>query len=95
MATARHVATIATGIAFLALPAPSAWAQALDIPMIVTGAHGTNTWASLNYAHQFETDIDDTATEMERDSVQLIAGHRFQMTDDLFLVGNVSYQGSY
>jgi len=95
MAFARNLSAMLSGFALLAISAPSAWGQALDIPLIVTGAHGTNSWASIHYAHQFETDIDDTATEMARDSVQLIAGHRFQMTDDLFLVGNASYQGSY
>ncbi len=95
MASARSFSAIVTAFAFLAISVSSAWGQALDIPTIVTGAHGTDSWASLHYAHQFKTDIDDTLTEMSRDSVQLIAGHRFQLNDDVFLIGNVAYQGSY
>jgi len=95
MTSARNFFRLSVTLGFLAASAPSAWGQAIDIPSIVTGAHGTDSWASVQYAHQFETDIDDTSTEMARDSVQVIAGHRFQMSDDVFLVGNASYQGSY
>jgi hypothetical protein len=28
--------------------APSAWGQAIDIPSIVTGVHGPNTWMGVN-----------------------------------------------
>jgi hypothetical protein len=95
MASIRSFFAIGAGFALCAASVPSAWAQAVDIPAIVTGAHGTNTWASVQYAHQFETDIDDTPAEMSRDSVQVVAGHRFRLSDDVYWVGNASYQGSY
>ncbi len=91
------------GLASLVLMilAPSAWGQAIDIPMLVTGAHGPDSWMSAQYAHQFEVDIDNSggpgapSTEMSRDSLQLVAGHRFQLSDDVFMVANAAYQGTY
>ena len=95
MRSARNYFAVGMALAFFASSAPSAWGQAIDIPSIVTGAHGTNSWVSAQYLHQFETDIDDTPAEMARHSLQMIAGHRFQMSDEAFLIGNAAYQGSY
>lgn len=95
MASIRSFFTIGMGFALFAATATSAWGQAIDVTTIATGAHGTDTWVSVQYAHQFETDIDDTPAEMSRDSVQVLAGHRFQLSDDVYLVGNAAYQGSY
>ena len=95
MTLVRNSLAIALATAFCVALAPLAQADAVDIPSLVTGARGPDSWASAQYLHQFETDIDDTPAEMSRDSLQLIAGHRFQMADDLFLVGNAAYQGSY
>jgi hypothetical protein len=84
--------------------APSAWGQGIDIPMLVTGTHGPDTWTSAQYAHQFEVkvdkpskavDRDGTRAEMARDSLQIVAGHRFQLNDDVFMVANAAYQGTY
>ncbi len=95
MASARTC--INTGLALLSLLilAPSAWGQGIDIPMLVTGAHGPDTWMSAHYAHQFEVDIDNSRAKIERDSVQIVAGHRVQLSDEVFMVGNAAYQGSY
>jgi len=95
MASARNAVAITMTAALGSILAPSAWGDAVDIPSLVMEARGPDSWASAQYLHQFETDIDDTPAEMSRDSVQLIAGHRFQMADDLFLIGNLAYQGSY
>ena len=72
-----------------------ALAQAIDIPMIVTGSYDQNTWATANYAHQFNTDIKNSPAEFSRNNVSVAAGHRFELGDDWFLVGNATYQGSY
>jgi len=63
MRSARNYFAVGMALAFFASSAPSAWGQAVDIPSIVTGAHGTNSWVSAEYLHQFETDIDDTPAE--------------------------------
>jgi hypothetical protein len=95
MTSARNSFTIVMASAVFIVLAPSAWGQRIDIPLIVTGAHGPNTWMSVHYAHQFEADVDNSTAEMERNSVQVVAGHRFEVRDDVFLVGNVAYHGSY
>jgi hypothetical protein len=95
MTSARKSFTIAMASAVFMLLAPSAWGQRIDIPLIVTGAHDQNTWMGAHYAHQFEADVDNSTAEMERNSLQVIAGHRFEVGDDVFLIGNVAYHGSY
>ena len=95
MTSARKWFTIVIASAVFTVLAPSAWGQAIDIPTIVTGAHGPNTWMGVHYAHQFEADVDSSTAKMERDSLQVTAGHRFEVGDDVFLVGNLAYHGSY
>ena len=95
MTSARNSFTIAMASTVFIVLAPSAWGQRIDIPLIVTGAHGTNTWMSVHYAHQFEADVDNSTAEMERNSLQVVAGHRIEVGDGVFLVGNVAYHGSY
>jgi hypothetical protein len=95
MNSVRNSFTIAMASAVFMGVAPSAWGQAIDIPLIVTGVHGPNTWMGFQYAHQFEVDVDNSTAEMARDSVQVVAGHRFEVGDGTFLIGNVAYQGSY
>ena len=81
------------------LAAPAAWAQGIDVPMIVTGAQDQNTWVNASYAHQFEVDADSgpdgTEPEFSRHSTQFIAGTRAEVSEDLFLVFNGAYNGSY
>ena len=93
-ATRYSFTTVMASAVFIVL-APSAWGQAIDIPALVTGAKGPSTWMGVSYIHQFEADVDNSTADMERDSVQAVVGHRFAVGDDVFLVGNVSYQGSY
>ena len=95
MTSARNSFTIVMASAVFIVLAPSAWGQAIDLPSIVTGIHGPNTWMGVNYTHQFEADVDNSTAEMDRDSVQAVVGHRFEVGDSVFLVGNLSYQGSY
>jgi hypothetical protein len=95
MISARNSLTIVMTSAVFMLLAPSAWGQPIDIPWIATGTHGTNTWMGVNYVHQFEADVDNSTAEMERDSVQVVAGHRHEVGDGIFLVGNAAYHGSY
>jgi hypothetical protein len=95
MTSAPKSFTIVMVSAVFIVLAPSAWGQPIDIPWIATGTQGTNTWMGVHYAHQFEADVDNSTAEMERDSVQVIAGHRHEVGDGIFLVGNASYHGSY
>ena len=89
------------GLASLVLMilAPSAWGQGIDIPMLVTGTHGPDSWMSAQWAHQFEVDVDrgddGSRAKMARDSLQLVAGHRFELSDGVFMVANAAYQGTY
>ena len=95
MISARNSFRLVMASAVFMVLVPSAWGQAIDIPSIVTGADGPNTWMGVHYAHQFEADVDNSTAEMERDSLQLNAGHRFDMGDDVFVIGNIAYHGSY
>ena len=95
MISARNSFAIVMASAVFMVLVPSAWGQAIDIPSIVTGTDGPNTWMGVHYAHQFEADVDNSTAEMERDSLQINVGHRIEMEDGVFLVGNLAYQGSY
>ena len=95
MAAARNSFKICLASAVFMALAPSAWAQGIDIPMLVTGGTGPSTWMSANYAHQFGADIDNTPEQFDRDSVQVVAGHRFEVGEEVFLIGNAAYQGTY
>ena len=48
MTSARNAFTIVMASAVFMVLAPSAWGQAIDIPSIVTGVHGPNTWMGVN-----------------------------------------------
>lgn len=75
--------------------AGAAWGQAVDIPTVVTGSQDMNSWVTGTYAHQFETDVDGGPAKFSRNDVNVVAGRRFAVGDDSFLVGNAAYQGSY
>jgi hypothetical protein len=95
MTSVRNSFTIVMVSAVFIVLAPLAWGQAIDIPLIVTGAEGPNTWFGVHYAHQFEADVDNSTAEMERDSLQVTAGHRIGLRDGVYLMGNFGYHGSY
>jgi hypothetical protein len=88
-------AFVVMAAAVLTVLAPAAWGQGVDIPALVTGAHGPDTWMGAQYAHQFRQDIDSTSEKMERDSVQVLAGHRVELSEDVYLIGNAAYQGTF
>jgi hypothetical protein len=99
MASARTSFAAALVCAAVLIPASGAWAQSVDIANIVTSSRGPSTWVSGNYAHQFEVDVDRASGQKQatiaRNSVQFVGGHRFELDDDVFMVGNFSYQGTY
>ncbi len=78
-------------IAIVAMSAP-ALAQVVTPAVEPRAAEDLNTWMSLSYAHLFETDLDNTPVEVERDSLLAIAGHRFALSDSVGLVTQASYQ---
>ena len=78
-------------ISIAALPA-SAIAQIVTPSVEPRASEDPNTWATLSYAHLFETDLDNTPVEVERDSLLAIAGHRFALSDSVGLVTQASYQ---
>lgn len=88
---ARFVITTTSAL----LLAGSAQAQSVDIPTIVTGAQDMNSWVTGTYAHQFETDVDGGRAKFSRNDLNFVAGRRFAVGDDSFLVGTAAYQGSY
>ncbi len=95
MTSVRASFKIAIATATCLLLAGEALAQAIDIPMIVTGSHDKNTWATADYSHQFNTDVKNSPAEFSRNNVSVVAGHRITLSDDVFLVGNAVYNGSY
>jgi len=95
MASARSTFTIVMASAVFIVLAPSAWGDVIDIPSLVTGIRAPSTWMGVHYAHQFEVDVDNSTAKIERDSVQVNLGHRFDLGDGVFLVANLAYHGSY
>ncbi len=83
-----------TSLAAIMLIPAASMAQSIDIPLVVTSGQGPSSWVSANYAHQFEADVDDVKGhdgEMSRDSLLAVAGHRFDLSDDVFLVTQGAY----
>ena len=78
-------------VSIVALPA-STFAQIATPAVEPRASEDPNSWASLSYAHLFETDIDDTPVEVERESLLVIAGHRFELSDSVGLVTQAVYQ---
>ncbi len=78
-------------VSIVALPA-STFAQIATPAVEPRAPEDPNSWASLSYAHLFETDIDDTPVEVERESLLVIAGHRFELSDSVGLVTQAVYQ---
>ena len=78
-------------VSIVALPA-STFAQIATPAVEPRASEDPNSWASLSYAHLFETDIDDTPVEVERESLLVIAGHRFELSDSVGLVTQATYQ---
>jgi hypothetical protein len=78
-------------ISIAALPA-SALAQIVTPGVEPRASDEPNTWATLSYAHLFETDIDDISVDVERDSLLAIVGHRFELSDSVNLLAQGAYQ---
>jgi hypothetical protein len=95
MVSFRGLFEITVASAALLGLASTAWGQAVDVPMLETGARGPSTWTSAAYAHQFQVGFDNTFADMERDSVQFVAGHRVELGDDFYAIGNLAYHGTY
>jgi len=95
MRPARNLLSVALVVVMATALAPSAFAQAIDIPLLATSAQGPATWVNAGYSHQFKTNVRDSPAKFERESVQGVAGHRFQVSDEVFLIGNAAYNGTY
>ena len=83
------IALMAVSIAVL--PA-SALADVITPAVEPASSQDPNTWMTLSYAHLFETDIDGTGVEVERDSFLALAGHRFELSDSVGLSAQGAYQ---
>ena len=79
--------------------ATSAWAQAIDVPLLVTGDSDKRSWANIAVGHQFKTEIDSgndgSDADFSRNNLSAVVGHRFELDDNLFLLGNMAYQLSF
>ncbi len=94
----------ATFVAILALAIPmapvlivggiagSASAQAVDIPAILSAElEGPPTFMTLQYGHQFKTDVEDGGADMSRDNAFLMGGHRFDVGENTSLIAIGGY----
>jgi hypothetical protein len=87
----QGIAIAMFAVSIAALPAP-ALAQIVTPAVEPRASEAPNSWLSMSYAHLFETDIDGTPVEMERESFLAIAGHRFELSDSVGLATQASYQ---
>jgi len=72
--------------------AGSASAQTVDIPAILgADAKGPPTFMTLQYGHQFKTDVEDGGADMSRDNAFLMGGHRFSLSDETSLIAIGGY----
>jgi hypothetical protein len=72
--------------------AGSASAQAVDIPAVLAAdMKGPPTFMTLQYGHQFKTDVEDGGAEMSRDNAFLMGGHRFSLSEKTSLVAVGGY----
>jgi len=78
-------------VAIVALSAP-ALAQVVTSAVEPQESGAPSSWLSLSYAHLFETDLDNTPVEVDRNSLLAIAGHRFAMSDSSGLTMQAAYQ---
>jgi hypothetical protein len=67
--------------------ATTAFAQAVDIPAILSAdAKGPPNFVTLQYGHQFKTDVEDGGAEMSRENAFFMAGHRAELSEKTSLV---------
>jgi hypothetical protein len=81
------------GFVLLLLPG-TAIAQAIDVPaMINADRNAPKTFASLQYGHLFEADVDDNS-DISRDNAILGVGHRVDFGDEwnLLMMGTYTLQ---
>jgi len=91
MTTQVRALVIAT---LLALPAAS-FAQAVDIPAVVTLDFPEKTWTFASFTQQFEADLNDAAGDVSRSGLMAALGHRFELSEDTYFATQFSYIGSY
>ncbi len=78
------------------LIAAPAFCQIVDIPAVMdSDLAAPPTVATFQYGHQFEADVEDSGTEMARNTAFFGLGHRVSLGEDstLFLVGNYTLHG--
>ena len=72
--------------------AGSASAQAVDLPAILAAdTKGPPTFITLQYGHQFKTDVEDGGADMSRDNAFFMGGHRFALSEKTSLVAIGGY----
>jgi hypothetical protein len=72
--------------------AGSAFAQAVDIPAILSAEiTGPPSFVTLQYGHQFKTDVEDGGADMSRDNAFFMAGHRYSLGDKTSLIAIGGY----
>jgi hypothetical protein len=85
------VALLVISFGLLAWAVPAA-AQIVDIPAMVLPDHGAPPSAiSLQYGHQFKTDVEDDGSEISRNNVLLMATRRFDLSDKTQVVALGTY----
>ena len=75
--------------------ATPASAQAVDIPAILSAdTKGPPNFVTLQYGHQFKTDVEDGGAEMSRDNAFFMAGHRSEPSEktSMVVVGGYTLQ---
>jgi hypothetical protein len=71
------------------------FAQAIDVPdMVMPGRNAPPTIATVQYGHQFETDVDDPTTEFKRHDAKFAVGHRLDLDErtSVLFMGQYSLQ---
>ncbi len=72
--------------------AGSASAQGVDIPAILSAElEGPPSFITLQYGHQFKTDVEDGGADMSRDNAFFMGGHRFDVGENTSLIAIGGY----
>jgi hypothetical protein len=93
----RSIFVSSLSLATLVLPlvAGSALAQGVDIPAILNpDLKAPPTAVTVQYGHQFKTDVEDKGTEMSRDNAMLSVAHRIKLSEkaSFFALGTYTLQ---
>lgn len=79
-------------LAGVAFGSSQASAQEIDLPAVVdSDIKAPRTSATLQYAHQFEADVEDAGTELARHNVLVGFGHRFALGEKTELTALATY----